>query len=436
MFEKLKEGLSKFARIGVADSRAVETLVKDLQRSLIQADVNVKLVFELSKRVKEKALKEKLPPGMSRREHVIDIVYKELVSFLGDKKPDVKLGKQKILLLGLFGSGKTTTTAKLASFYKQRGLSVGIIGCDTWRPAALKQLQTLGKKIDVPVYGDEKEKDASKIVKNGLKELKGKDVIIVDSAGRSALDSKLSAELRKVEKALKPDERLLVLSGDIGQAAEKQSAEFDKLVKLTGITVTKMDSTAKGGGVLSACHAAGVKVKFIGVGEKLGDLEIYDPVRYVSRILGMGDLEGLLEKAKKAVTPEKAAEFAAGEFDLEQFCEQIESAKSMGSFKQILDMLPGGAKLKIPTDVLDVQEDKMSRWKHMLDSMTPEERRKPELLDKPRVERIAKGSGTRPEEVRELLKHFNQTKKMIKKLKSGKALKRGGMGKLFKGLGI
>ncbi len=431
MFDKIKDSLAKFARLGVADKAAVDELVRDLQRSLIQADVNVKLVFELSKNIKEKALDEKVPKGITRREHVVNIVYDELVEFLGKEKPEIKLEKQKILLVGLFGSGKTTTTAKLGRFFVKKGLSVGMISCDTWRPAAYEQLKQLAGKLNIDVYGNAKEKDPVKIVKAGVAEFKDKEVVIVDSAGRSALDLELADEIKKIDKILNAREKLLVLSGDIGQAAQKQAEEFNKLVGLTGVIVTKMDSSAKGGGVLSACHAAGVNTKFLGMGEKSDDFEVYDPVRFVSRLLGMGDLEGLLEKAKDAFNPEKAEELMKGDFNLEIFYSQIESMKKMGSLGKIMDMIPlGGA--KIPKEMLGVQEEKMNKWRIMIDSMTVDERKDPDILDSSRVKRIAKGAGVPETELKELIKQFNMMKKMMKKMKGGKGLKRGPMANLMK----
>ncbi|MCK5593674.1 MAG: signal recognition particle protein [Candidatus Aenigmarchaeota archaeon] len=434
MFDKLKDSISRFAKLGVADKTAVEALVKDIQRSLIQSDVNVKLVFELSKNIKTKALKDNLPPGLTRREHVVNIVYDELVAFLGEKKADINLEKQTILLLGLFGSGKTTTTAKIAKYYQKHGLTVGAVSCDTWRPAAYEQLKALGKQINIDVYGDADEKDPVKIVKKGMKTLAAKDVIIIDSAGRSAIDDELADELKKIDKVIDADEKILVISGDIGQAAETQARTFNDLVGLTGVIVTKMDSSAKGGGALSACHAADVNVKFLGTGEKPEDIELYDPVRFVSRLLGMGDLETLIEKAKDAIDPEKAMDILKGDFDLNSFYDQIESTKKMGSMSKMMEMIPGMGNIKLPKDMLDVQEEKMGKWKFMMDSMTNKERSKPDILDKSRYGRIATGSGTRPEEVRDLIKHYNQTKKMMKKFKSGKMLKRGPMAKMFKGM--
>lgn len=435
MLDRLKDILAKFARRGIADKEAVEELVKELQRILIQADVDVKLVADLTKRIKDKALVEQIPKGLTRREHVVDIVYKELVRFLGEKKAEVKLGKQNILLLGLYGAGKTTFAIKIARFFQKRGLNVGVIGADIWRPAALEQLQQLGKQANIEVYGEKNEKDPVKILKKGLEHFKGKkDVIIVDSAGRSALDAKLSEEIKKINEILKAEEKLLVVSGDIGQAAGKQATEFNKLVGLTGVIVTKMDSSAKGGGALSTCAAAGVPVKFIGVGEKIDDLELYDPVRFTSRILGMGDLQALLEKAQAAITPEKAKEIITGEFTLLDFYEQIAAMQKMGSMDKVLDMIPGFGAIgaKVPKEMLGVQEEKMKKWKFIIDSMTPQEKTNPDVLDSSRMQRIAKGSGTKPEEVRELLKSYRMVKKMMKKLKPG-AIKRGQLGKMFKG---
>ncbi len=433
MFNKIKDALNKFARIGVADKKAVDELVKDIQRTLIASDVNVKLVFELSKNIKDKALDEKIPKGLTRREHIIDIVYKELVRFLGEKKPDIMLSKQKILLLGLYGSGKTTTTSKLAKYFTKKGLTCGMISCDVWRPAAFEQLKQLAEKINVEVYGEPDEKDPVKIVKRGLEVLKDKEVIIVDSAGRSALDGELRDELVQIDKLLNADEKLLVLSGDIGQAAGTQAKEFNELVGLTGVIITKMDSSAKGGGALSACYAAGVTTKFIGTGEKTEDFEIYDPVKFVSRLLGMGDLEGLLEKAKEVMSPEKAQEMMSGEFNLDTFYDQIEGMKKMGSMQKIMDMIPMGS-VKIPKHLLNEQQGKMDKWKIIMDSMSAKEKKEPGLIDSQRIERIAKGAGVEATEVKELMKNYKQVSKMMKKFKGGKAFKRGPFKEMFKNM--
>lgn len=441
MLEKLKEILGKFARRAVADKAAVEELAKEIQRTLVQADVDVKLAADLAARIKEQAMEEKLPAGLTRREHVVNIVYKELVRFLGAEKPQVKIAKQRILLLGLFGSGKTTMTAKLARFYQRRGLSVGVIGADVWRPAAFEQLSQLCKQANIEVYGEPGQKDPLKIVKAGSDKFKTKEVVIVDSAGRSALDAELRAELKKIADAFKPEEKLLVVSADIGQAAGKQATSFNELVGLSGVIVTKTDSSARGGGALSTCAAAGVPVKFIGVGEKIDDLELYDPLRFVSRLLGMGDLQLLLEKAKTAMTPEKAKRILEGEFTMDEFIGQIEAMTQIGPMRKILEMIPGmgGLADKVPQEMLGAQEDKMKRWKHLINSMTPAERARPDILDSSRINRIARGAGARPEEIRELLRNYEAVKKVMKKAKSGKlqaAMKKGGFGKSLKGLGF
>ena len=434
MLEKLRDALSKFARIGVADKGAVDELARDLQRTLIQADVDVKLVFDLTKRIKEQALDEKIPKGLTRREHIINIVHQELTRFLGEKAPVIELKAQKILLVGLFGSGKTTSSAKLAKFYMKKGLTVGLISCDTWRPAAYEQLKQLGEKIGIEVYGNPKEKNASKIVKDGLAHLADRKVIIIDSAGRSALDEALREELEEVNAAAGADEKYLVLSGDIGQAAKKQAEQFNRIVGLTGVILTKMDSSAKGGGALSACFASGINVRFIGTGEKVDDFEVYDPVRFVGRLLGMGDLQALLEKAKEAIEPEKAMDLMKGDFSLQDFYTQLESVSKMGSLSKILEMIPGMSAVKLPKEMVDVQEEKMKRWKYMMQSMTKEEKLNPDVIDSERIQRIAKGSGTKPEEVKELIKNYNQSKKMMKKMQGGRAFKRGPMAGLMKGM--
>lgn len=441
MFDKIKEALKNFAKKGPADKSAVEELIRDIQRTLIQADVDVKLVFDISKKIKDKAFEENLPVGLTRKEHIVNIVNEELTGFLGKTRPHINLGKQKILLVGLFGSGKTTTTSKLGNFFRKKGLKVGLIGCDTFRPAAYQQLKQLADALHIDIYGDPKEKDPVKIVKRGLeifeKENK-KDVIIIDSAGRTALDDELKEEIIKINEVAKPDETLLVLTGDIGQAAKKQTEAFRSAVNLTGVIATRMDSSAKGGGALSACYASGVNVKFIGTGEKSDDFEIYDPVRFVGRLLGMGDLQSLLEKAKEAFEPEQAADMLTGDFGLDTFYKQMEAMKKMGNLSKILDMLPTGG-LKMPKEMIDQQQAKMEDWKIIIDSMTKAEKKDPDIIDSDRIKRISKGSGKPEAEIRELIKSFRQMKKMMKKFSptgGGKMFKRGPMAGLFKKMGM
>ena len=430
----LKDTFKKIAGLGVVDKEAVERIVVDLQRSLLQADVDVSLVSALSKNLKEKVLKSKPPPGLTLKEFFIKSLYDELVNFLGSEKGDLQVRPQKIVLIGLFGSGKTTTAGKVARWFKTRGVSVGLVACDVHRPAAKDQLKQIAKQVEVKVYFEGKK--AEDVAKNALKESKD-DVLIFDTAGRNALDLELAKELTELAKLVKADEILLVLPADIGQAARKQAEEFVKLVGITGIIVTKLDGTAKGGGALSAASVTRAKVKFIGVGEKMDAFEEYDPKRFVSRLIGYGDIQGLLEKAKESGMDEsKAQKIASGEFGLEDFIEQIKAMQKMGPLSSLTNMIPGLSGAKIPKGALDVQEEKMKKWKHMMDSMTAAERKDPELIKQSRAIRIAKGSGTKPEDVKNLVKNYEKIKKMMKMVGGGKGLKRGQFAQVAKQMGM
>jgi signal recognition particle subunit SRP54 len=393
--------------------------------------VDVKLVFDISASVKNKILKEKPPSGMTLNEYFTKTLYDEIVKLLGHEKGKLQTKPQKVLLMGLFGSGKTTTAGKLAKWFMKRGLKPAFVACDTHRAAAQEQLRQLGSKLGISVYAEGK--NPEDIAKHALKAAK-EEVLIFDSAGRDALDNELARELKSLGKIINPDEALLVIPADIGQAARKQAEEFNKLVGITGVIVTKLDGTAKGGGALSAC-SIGTKVKMIGVGEKPEDLEEYDPQRFVSRLIGYGDLEALLEKAKDAGAEKVSQKILEGEFTLNEFYEQLKSLQGMGSLNKITEMIPGMSYMKIPKDMLDVQESKMKKWKHMIDSMTPEEKSNPEIIKSTRFDRIAKGSGTKPEEVREMIKYYKQVKKFIK-MAGSKGMKRGPMAKLMKQFGL
>lgn len=432
----LKDTFRKIAGMSVVDKDAVEAIVRDVQRTLIMSDVDVGLVAELSDRIKKEVLGEKPPAGMSLRDYFVKILYDEIVSFLGEEKAEIGLKKQKILVVGLFGSGKTTTIGKLAKWFKTRGLNPGMVACDTHRPAAQEQLEQIAERIGAPVYKEGKNPES--IAKNAVEKSR-EDVLIFDSAGRDALDRELADELKELGKIIKPDEVLLVIPADIGQAARKQASEFNSLVGITGIVVTKLDGTAKGGGALAAAHVSGAKVKFIGAGEKIDDLEVYDPKRFVSRLIGYGDIQGLLDRAKQAgveVSEEKARKLLEGKFTMLDFQEQIKQMRKMGSMSKIMEMIPGASGLKIPKDLLDVQEDKMKKWQHMIDSMTKEEREDPDVIKHSRVSRIASGSGSSESDVRELLKYYKQVQKVMKLTKGGKGLKRGPLAQLAKQLGF
>jgi signal recognition particle subunit SRP54 len=423
----LYEALRKIFRASIVDEATVKELVRDVQRALLQADVNVKLVLDISKRIEEKALKEKLPPGISRREHVIKVVYEELTRFLGEKPFPVTVepGKKNVIMLvGIQGSGKTTTAAKLARYFQKRGLKPALICTDTYRPGAYAQLQQLADRINVPLYGDLKGKDPVKIALNGLKQFKDKEVIIIDTAGRHKEEHELIKEMKTLEKSIKPNEVVLVVDGTIGQQAMVQAKAFHEATPIGSILVTKLDGSARGGGVLSAVAATGAPIKFIGTGEKIEDVEPFIPSRFVGRLLGMGDLETLLEKVREAEVevPEKRAKaILSGRFTLTDMYEQFEAMKGMGPFRKILKMIPGMS-YDIPEDMLNTAEDRLEKWRVMIQSMRLEERDDPKVFNASRIKRVARGSGTSEKEVKELLKQYSMMRRMLKTLRRKKKL--------------
>jgi len=422
--QSLKNVLKKIAGAPLVDEKLINELVKDIQRALLHADTNVQLVFDLSKSIKERALKKEIPKGLSYRDYLVRIVYEELTNFLGGETKGIKITKKpfKIMLVGLFGSGKTTSAAKIAKYYSKRGHKIALVGLDVYRPAAMKQIKQLGDQIGIKTFIDEKEKKAKKIWKNLKTELAGYDIIIIDTSGRDALSEDLIKEIEGLNKEIQPEEKLLVISADIGQTSEKQAKQFHKSCGVTGIIVTKMDGTAKAGGALSACAVTEAPIKFIGTGEKTEDIEEFNPEGFVGRLLGMGDIKALLEKAQEIMTEEQAQDmgkkFLKGEFNFLDLYEQLSAMKKMGPLNKVMEMIPGMGKMKLPKGMLEVQEDKLKKWKYILQSMTKEELENPDLVfNRKRIERIAKGSGTTSGEVRSLLKQYRQSKKMMKMMK-------------------
>lgn len=440
----LRETLNKITKSVFVDEKLINELVKDLQRALLQSDTNVKLVFELSKSIKEKA-KQTPPPGLTKREQLVNVVYEELTNFLGKETSEIIIDKKptKVMMVGLFGSGKTTTTGKIAKYYKKRGYKVAVIQTDTWRPAAYEQLKQLSDDINVDFFGNKDEKDPVAIYLEFEEKLKDYDLVIVDTAGRDALSDELVAELDAMNNAVQANETLLVISADIGQAAQKQAKMFHDSCGVTGVVITKLEGTAKGGGALSACAVTGAQIKFIGVGEKIDDLEKFHPQRFVGKLIGMGDIETLLEKAKEAFSEDNAKDmtekFMKGEFNLLDLYDQMSSLKKMGSFGKIMEMVPGMSKMKLPKEALDVQEEKLKFWRYAMDSMTKEELEDPEVLNANRIDRISVGSGLEIKEVRALIKQYRQSKKMIKMFKGETDMKKmmsKFKGKMPKGMGI
>ncbi|MBU2638750.1 MAG: signal recognition particle protein Srp54 [Nanoarchaeota archaeon] len=448
--ESLKGTLAKIARSLTVDEKLIDELVRDIQRALLQADVNVQLVFNLTKEIKRRTLEDKPPAGVSQREYIVKVVYDELVKFLGGEKTGIEVDKSKkpfkIMMVGLFGSGKSTSLSKIAKFYQKRGYKVAALGLDVHRPAAQEQVEQLCKRIELKCFIDKKEKDPLKIYKSFEKELSKYDLVIIDTAGRDALSADLIKEIEDLNSYIKPNENLLVISADIGQSAQKQAQQFHDSCHITGVVITKMDGTAKGGGALTACAVTGAPVKFIGVGEKVDDLEQFNPPGFVGRLLGMGDIEALLEKASEAMSAEEAEDMGRkllkGEFNFLDLYEQMSALKKMGSLSKLVDMIPGFGNLKIPKEMLEGQEGKLEIWKNIMKSMTKEELEEPEIIDGARVERIAKGAGVSTGAVRELLKQYKMSRKMIKGMKGmeseqdiGKMMKKM-KGKMPKGFGM
>ena len=423
----LYEALKKVLRAPIVDEATVKELARDVQRALLQADVNVKLVLDISKRIEERALKEKVPPGISRREHVIKVVYEELTRFLGEKPIPIKMepGKRKvIMLIGIQGSGKTTAATKLARYFQKRGLKTALICADTYRPGAYAQLQQLANRINVSLYGELNAKDPVKIALEGLKQFNDKDVIIIDTAGRHKEEQELIKEMMMLEKNIRPDEVMLVIDGTIGQQATVQAKAFNEATPIGSILVTKLDGSARGGGALSAVAATGAPIKFISTGEKAEDIEPFIPSRFVGRLLGMGDLETLIDKVREAevkVPEKKAKAILSGKFTLTDMYEQFEAMKGMGPFKKLLKMLPGMS-YDIPEDMLNMAEGRLEKWRVVIQSMTPQEKNDPKIFNSSRIKRVARGSGASEKEVKELLKQYSMMRRMLKTLRRKKKL--------------
>ena len=437
MLEKLssvlKKTTDKIANAIFLDKNLVDQIVKDLQRALIEADVNVALVLEISKKIKQAALEERLP-GLQKKEHIIKLLHDELVKLLGEKR-DIKL-KEKgniFIMLGLYGQGKTTTIAKLASYYSKRGNKVCALGLDVHRPAASEQLKQLCDKLNIKSFIEPEEKDPKKIYKKYAKELKEYSLVIIDTAGRDALSNDLIKEIKDISKLTKPTETFLVMSADVGQTAKKQAVAFKEACAISGVIITKMDSTAKAGGALTACAEVKAPIVFIGTGEKPADLEAFDPEAFLSRLLDMGDLKSLMEKIHSVIDKDKIEaqqkRLESGVFTLDDFALQLDSMSNIGSFDKLLSHIPGfsGFKEKLSPEALQQQEERTKHWKAAIKSMTQQEKENPELLEKQtsRMSRIAHGSGIPVSDVRSLVKQFMLLKGMLKEGSPMKGLESG-----------
>jgi signal recognition particle subunit SRP54 len=426
----LDNAIRKIRRLPIVDKDAVNALIQDLQRSLLQADVRVELVFEMTENIKKEATNTKLQKAR-RKDFIIKLVHDELIRLLGGKPTPIRIkpGKKNVILLvGIQGSGKTTTIGKLAKYYKSKGYKVAALTTDTWRPGAYEQLVQLTDQIGVKCYGNPNEKNAIKIAIQETKKAinDGNDLIIADTAGRHKEEKELMKEMAILEQKLKPSETILVLDSTLGQQAFAQAQEFSNTTNIGSIIVTKLDGTAKGGGALSACAATNVGIRFIGIGEKIDDLEEFEPTKFVGSLLGVPDIESLVQKVQEAeIVPddETVKRMMHGKFTLEDLYYQLKSIKKVGKFQQILTMMGGG---NIPEMLKEDAEKNLEKWRIVLDSMTQEEKLEPKIIKKTRKRRIAIGSGTDYSVINKMLAQFQQMKKFMKRFlqmqKKGKGM--------------
>lgn len=433
---KLQEVFKKLKGKGKLSEEDVNLAMREVRMALLEADVNFQVVKDFIARVKEKAVGQEVLESLTPGQQVIKIVHEELIDLMG--KTNAKLneagsGLTIIVLVGLQGAGKTTTSAKLANLLKKQGKKPLLVAADIYRPAAIKQLQVLGEAIDVPVF-TMGEKSPVDIVKAALNFAKTnlRNYLIIDTAGRLHINEELMAELREIKEAVNPHEILLVVDAMTGQDAVNVAKTFNEDLGLTGVILTKLDGDTKGGAALSVKAVTGCPIKFAGMGEKIENLEPFHPERMASRILGMGDVLTLIEKAQAALDAEKAQKMQeklkSKDFDLEDFLDSMQQIKKMGPLEQILGMIPGMGKVKDLAGMVDEKE--LKHVEAIIYSMTTEERRKPEIIDGSRKKRIARGSGTSIQDVNRLLKQFEQMKKMMKQfggmekqLKKGKKIK-------------
>jgi len=416
----------------------VDDVVKEIQCSLLQADVDVSLVMDLSDSIKERALEEEPPSGTSARDHVLRIVYEELVELVGDST-NIPLEDQTILLAGLQGSGKTTTAAKMAWWFSKKGLRPAVIQTDTFRPGAYDQAKEMTERAEVEFYGDPDGEDPVQIARDGLEATEDADVHIVDTAGRHALEDDLISEIEEIERAVDPDRNLLVLDAAIGQGAKDQAKQFDESIGIDGVTITKLDGTAKGGGALTAVNETGSTIAFLGTGETVQDVERFEPDSFISRLLGMGDLKQLTERVERAMHETQEGEddwdpedMMKGEFTLHDMRKQMQAMDNMGPLDQVMDMIPGmggGLMDELPDNAMDVTQDRMRNFEVIMDSMTEAEMANPRSVGASQVKRIAKGSGQSEETVKELL---DQHKMMARTMKQFQGMGDGDMQRMMK----
>lgn len=419
----LRGTLSKLQGKSRLSEEDVQEVVKEIQRSLLQADVDVSLVMDLSDSIKQRALDEDPPSGTSARDHVLRIVYEEMVELIGEST-ELPLESQTILLAGLQGSGKTTSAAKMAWWFSKKGLRPAVIQTDTFRPGAYEQAKQMCERAEVDFYGDPDADDPVEIARTGLEETSDNDVHIVDTAGRHALEDDLIDEIEEIDSVVDPDTSLLVLDAAIGQGARDQAQEFESAIGIGGVVITKLDGTAKGGGALAAVNETDSTIAFLGTGETVQDIERFEPSGFISRLLGMGDLKQLSERVERAMQETQAGEedwepedMMKGQFTLNDMRKQMQAMNRMGPLDQVVDMIPGfGGSIRdqLPDDAMDVTQDRLHDFDIVMDSMTDDELENPRSVGAERVQRIARGSGQSQERVRELLEQHRMMERMLK----------------------
>jgi signal recognition particle subunit SRP54 len=413
------------------DEETVKELSKSLRRALLEADFNVRQAKELTERLERRVSEEEPRPGIKLETHAMNLIYAELVRILGPPR-DIRPHNQTVLMVGLYGQGKTTTTAKLAEWWrKNHGAKVAVIEADVHRPGAFEQLSQMLEGSSIEVYGEPDCSEAAKIVRNGLRKVGTADVVIIDTAGRDSLDDDLKDELLEIAEIAKASERFLVIDAQVGQAAGPMASTFHDLVGVTGTIVTKLDGTARGGGALSAVATTGAPIVFVGEGERIGDFEKFESDRFISRLLGMGDIKGLIDLAPDDLDEQEAMRLTqrlmTGRFTLTDMYAQMEMMSKIGTLDKVLSHLPDtmfGGMGNMSVGQKRQMQANLEKYRVVMDSMTQEEKDEPLLLKSSRIRRIARGSGCEEREVKELLAQWNRSKKMMRGIRGDRKLRR------------
>lgn len=435
--DKLQSAFGKLKSKGKLTEADVKSAMREVKMALLEADVNYKVVKDFIKKVQERCIGEDVMKSLTPGQMVIKIVNEELTSLMGDVQSKITMASNPptiIMMVGLQGAGKTTTSGKLGGYLKKEGKSPLLVACDVYRPAAIKQLEVVGEKLDLPVFSMGDKESPVNIAKAAVEHAKknSNDVVIIDTAGRLHVDEVLMQELKDIKSELNPQEILLVVDSMTGQDAVNVSESFNETLGIHGIVLTKLDGDTRGGAALSIRAVTQKPIKFVGMGEKLDNLEPFHPDRMASRILGMGDVLSLIEKAQDAMDMEKTKELEEklrkNDLDFEDFLTQLEQIQNLGPLDKLLDLVPGIGSMKAQLGEVDTNGKEINKTKAIIQSMTVEERRNPQIMNGSRKKRIAKGSGTSVQDVNRLIKQFNEMKKMMKMFQSG-----GKMGKLKKG---